>query len=313
MSADELRKRVLNFLYGEMSPEEEAAFRAELEENPALARVLAAEERFQEVCPVGAGSEVGEEALGEARLLLRAALRREARQPPSLLSRLAGYLGKAVPQVAYAGGVVGLLLGGILLGRTALAPERRGGEGPLAGVPGLPDELQVVDLSVAQFDPATGIVKLSLSAFSRLEVEGRLQDAVVQSALAAALRGDAGPGARLEAAELLGYQTASAEIRRALVYSLLHDENPGVRLKAVEALQELAGDEQVREALRTALRRDVNPGVRVAAIEALREFRDQATLQVLKRQMRVDDNEYIRAEARRALEKWRAVSVTQQL
>jgi len=48
----------------------------------------------------------------------------------------------------------------------------------------------------------------------------------------------------------------------------------------------------------------------VAAIEGLRSFRDQATLRVLER-MEVDDNEYVRAEARRALERHRSAAFVQ--
>ena len=67
------------------------------------------------------------------------------------------------------------------------------------------------------------------------------------------------------------------------------------------------------QALCQALLQDENPGVRVAAVEALRESRDQATLQVLEQKMHVDDNEYIRATARRAFERARGTENSQEL
>ena len=315
MSEDRLKERVLMYLYGEMSPAEEEVFKAELEENSELARLLTAEERFQRLCPTGTGPQVAEELLAESRLLLRATLRQEARRSPSLLARLAKRVREMAPGTAFAGGMVAALLAGVILGRTLLTPETPREELALTGLVSMNREngSQVIDLRVGKFDLATGHVKLSLRAVSSVEVEGRVQDAAIQNVLAAALQGDLEPGARLEVVELLRYQTARIEIREALVHALLRDENPGVRIKAVETLKGLAGDEQVRQALRTALLEDGNPGVRVAAIEALRQFQDQATLQVLERKMQVDENEYIRAEAGRALNEWRTASQAQQL
>lgn len=198
-----------------------------------------------------------------------------------------------------------LLLCGVILGRLLPGAEQGAGIVSTAG--------QMVDLRVRAFDPASGRVRLLVSALSSAEVEGRLGDEGIQKVLAAALVGDLEPGVRLQAAELLRYQAVSGEIRQSLVHALLEDENAGVRIQAVEALRGLAGDEQVRQALCQALLEDGNPGVRVAAVEALRNFQDQATLQVLEQKTVDDDNEYIRAEARRAVDRWRTAAGAQQL
>lgn len=302
MDDKELRERVLDFLYGGMNADEEEAFRAELEENAELARLLAEEERFNGELSVGSGAEVPGDLLQENRVLMRAALRREGEVVLSLWARMAAAVGRWMPQIGYAGGVLAILLCGVLLGRTAFAPEAERGE---IG--------RVVDLRVRSFDAASGRVRLELNAISSVELEGNLGDKEVQELLATALQGDMEPGARLQVAGLLRYQATTAEIRGALIYALLEDENPGVRIEAVEGLRELAGDDQVRQALCQALLEDENPGVRVAAVEALRESRDQATLQVLQQKMHVDDNEYIRATARRAFERARDANGSQEL
>jgi hypothetical protein len=294
MDEKELRERVLNFLYGGMSKDEEEGFRAELEENADLARLLAEEERFHGELSVGSGTEVPEEMLQESRVLLRAALRREGEVVPLVWERMVEAVGRWVPKIGYVGGALAILLCGVLLGRTAFAPGVEMGE---IG--------RVIDLRVRAFDAASGRVRLELNAISSVELEGNLGDREVQELLATALQGDMEPGARLQVAGLLRYQATTAEIRRALIYALLEDENPGVRIEAVEGLKELAGDEQVRQALCQALLGDKNPGVRVAAVEALRDSRDRATLQVLEQKMYVDDNEYIRATARQAFERGR--------
>ena len=304
MGTETTRERVLTYLYGGMTAREEEAFRSDLQADPELARVLAEEEQFQQKLPVGTGAQVPEELLDESRTLVRSALRRQAPSVPSMWTRLGELFLGMVPQVAYAGGAVVLLTCGILLGRTALGPSA--GQ-DLAVAPG-----QVVDIQVTSYDRASGRVRLELSTLSATVLEGSIDDRQVQKVLAAALLGDLEPGPRLQAVELLRHQTASAEIRQALIHSLLHDDNPGVRVGAVEALRELAGDGQVRQALRQALLGDPNAGIRVAAIEGLRSFRDQTTLRVLER-MEDDDNEYIRAVARRALEQSRSASPVQQL
>lgn len=294
MKKDTQRERILHYLYGEMTAEERAAFEADLAGDPALRSALAAEERFHRVCPVGEGPEVSEEALQESRLLLRMSLRRERERRPSWVSRVVAGLRDWTPQARYAFGAAALLLLGVALGR---------GIGP--GSPPDGDRLEIIDLRVTAFDPATGRVQISFDAATRMAVEGELKDEAVQRVLAAALRGDAESGARLKAVGLMEGQTAGVGMREALVYALLHDDNPGVRLKAAEALRGLVGDGQVREALITALARDPNPGVRIEAIKAIQRLRDPATLRVLERKMAEDENPYIRAEAKRAVLRWR--------
>jgi hypothetical protein len=198
---------------------------------------------------------------------------------------------------------VALLLLGLYLGRTALSPAyviekgARAGASPASLIG--PDDLEIVGLRIAAFDPSTGRVRLSFDAVAGVTLEGNLRDEAVQGVLAAALRGDLESAARLQAVDLMQRQTGSSEVRDALIYALLHDENPGVRLKAVEALMGLAHDARVRQALLSALERDLNPGVRVEAIQALRSFRDPVTLRVMEKKATADENPYIRAEARR--------------
>lgn len=303
MSLDRQRERVLLYLYDEMSPEEKDAFETELAENPALKALLDQEERFHRACPAGAGHPPPDDLLSESRLRLRLALRRERERETPLLRRLTDVFGPLTPQMRYAFGAVALLLLGLWLGRTALRPVyiiekgARAGASPASLIG--PDDLEMVDLRVAAFDPPTGRVRLSFDAVASVTLEGNLRDEAVQGVLAAALRGDLESAARLQAVDLMQRQTGSAEVRDALTHALLHDPNPGVRLKAVEALRGLAHDGGVRQALLTALERDLNPGVRVEAIEALGSFRDPVTLRVMERKMVADENAYIRAEARR--------------
>lgn len=301
MSSEEQRQRVLRYLYGDLNQAEQTAFQADLERDPALKTLLHAEERFNQLHPVGSGPQAPETLLQESRQCLRAALRQQ--EGSTLLERLRTWFQLIPAPLTWSTGVLAALLVGIFLGRGGLRPAPTSLAGLLR-----PEDLEVVALRVDHFEPATGQVTLVLDAVSQIQVEGTLQDKTVQTALATALQGDLEPGTRLQALDLLQHQGGSTRIREALIHTLLSDDNPGVRLKAIDALKDLAKNEEVRQALRQALQHDLNPGVRVEAVEALRHFTDPATLQVLEQQSRDEMNTYIRAEAARALQQGRGAS-----
>lgn len=79
MSSEEQRQRVLHYLYGDLNQTARIAFQAELERDPALKALLHAEQRFDQLHPVGSGPQVPEALLQEIRLVLRAALRQQER------------------------------------------------------------------------------------------------------------------------------------------------------------------------------------------------------------------------------------------
>lgn len=299
MSDERMRERVLSFLYGELTAAEEQALRAELAADGDLARILAQEEALLRLLPIGGRPHLPSGLLAHSRLRVQAALRREGRAPQSLAARLGRALQGAGPWLTRAGIAAALLLCGVLLGRTAAGPDA-----PAATTGSL------VDLRVRRYDSATGLVELELSALTTTRLRGEVRDPRVQAALAAALGCDLEPGPRLEVVALLGQQTAAADTRRALAQALLADDNPGVRIAAAEALRGLAADEEVRRALHQALLEDDNPGVRIAAIDGLRSLRDPATRQALARSAHAEANQYIRAEARRALAEDRGATPT---
>ncbi|MDP6018318.1 MAG: HEAT repeat domain-containing protein [Candidatus Latescibacteria bacterium] len=292
MSDDRMRERVLSYLYGGLTPGEVAAFRAELETDEELARCLAAEgEGLHAKLPVGGGDDdLPQQVLDESRLLLRAALRQQAHRQLSTWTRLNLWVAPVLPRLAWSGGAAALLLAGVFLGR---------------GLPGSPPEAHIpgmlVDVSVNSYDESSGQIELELVGLATTRLAGDLADPQIRSALTEAMLGDLEPGPRLLAVDLLRHQTGSTEIRQALSEALLKDENPGVRIAAAEALSGLAEDDRVRQALQQALVADDNPGVRVAAIEGLRSISNNDTRQVFERVSRYEENEYIRAEAQRAL------------
>jgi hypothetical protein len=301
MNDDTMRDRVLCYLYGVLTPAEEETFRTELESNTDLARCLAEEEGLHQRLPVGGGVEdLPEGALEESRLLLRAALRRQA-QSLSVLERMSRWFADQQQRLAWAGGAVALVLFGAVLGRGMA------GQGSVLPTSQLTETL--VDVRVLSYDEVSGQVELEVTGLATTRLEGELSDPRIQATLTAAMLGDLEPGPRLLAVDLLRHQTASTEIRHALTEALLDDDNPGVRVAAAEALSGLAADDRVRHALQQALLDDDNPGVRVAAIEGLRDLSDEETRQVFERVSRSESNQYIRAEARRAVDAGRPAPI----
>lgn len=290
MNSEEKRERVLLFIYGELSPEEERAFRSEVETDAELKVLLQQEQRFDALCPTDQAAPAPEPLLEESRLLLRAALRREQRRFRwSALWESSRWGLWLRPAFALCFGV---LLG---WGIVSEGPREEGGF-PVG---------DVVDLRVLRYDKTSGQTELGVRLLTEQTVEGHIEDEAVQMLLVSALRSSERDADRLQAIDWLEPKSSQLEIRRALIEALREDENPGVRVKAAEILAHMAAERDVRQALRHVLKEDTNMGVRVAAIEAIATFRDSATLELMQRLL-VDDNDYIRLEARRALEAVRA-------
>ncbi len=291
MDIQEKRERVLLFIYGELSPEQERAFRSELETDAELKRLLEEERRFDALYSPSQADPAPAPLVDESRLLLRAALRREQRRSrwSSLWdhSRWGLWL-----RPAFA------LCFGLLLGWGLVAKGPRA-EGAFA----LGD---VVGLRVLHYDKASGRTQLSVRMLTEQKIEGHIGDEAVQMLLVSALHSSERDADRLQAVDWLEPKSDQLEIRRALIEALRADENPGVRVKAAEVLAGMAAEKDVRQVFRQALQQDANMGVRVAAIEAIASFRDSATLDLMQRLMVHDENDYIRLEARRALETARA-------
>ena len=211
-----MKERVLSYLYGGLKPTEVADFRTELESNAELAACLAAEEAgLHARLPVGDGAaDLLESVLNERRLLLRAALRREVREPLSAHGRLQLWFGGVAPRLAWAGGGVALLLCGGLLGRGLP------GESSVMAAALTADTL--VDVRVTNYDETKGQIEFELVGLATSRMAGELKDPRIQAMLTAAMLGDLEPGSRLLAVDLLRHQTASANIRQALTEALLN-------------------------------------------------------------------------------------------
>ncbi|MFT5089068.1 MAG: hypothetical protein ACI906_003821 [Candidatus Latescibacterota bacterium] len=292
MNSEEKRARVLLFIYGELSAQEEREFHSELAADAELKMLLEEEQRFDALYPSSQPSPAQAPLVDEGRLLLRAALRREQRR-----FRWSSLWDS--PRWGLWGRPAFALCFGVLLGWGIVAEGPREEESPIS----MGD---VVDLRVLGYDEASGRTELGVRVLTERRLEGHVGDEAVQMLLVSALRSSGRDADRLQAVNWLEPKSDRLEIRRALIDALREDENPGVRVKAAEVLESMATEKDVRQAFRHVLKEDANMGVRVAAIAAIAAFRDSATLDLMKSLTVQDDNDYIRLEARRVLEMARA-------
>ncbi len=164
------------------------------------------------------------------------------------------------------------------------------------------DDYEIYQLQVNSYDATTGAIDLSFALASETRVVGNVADQDVHQLMAVALQDDIDSASRLDTINALQPVVTGDQVYEALIYVLTNDQNPGVRYQAVQSLVALTDQERVRDALRYALSEDVNEGVRVQAFNALIEYRDEATLAVLRQKVDADSNEYIRTQSRLIVE-----------
>lgn len=153
---------------------------------------------------------------------------------------------------------------------------------------------------------SSGRVRLLLEETRQRELSGELDDAEIRQLLLAAAADPGDPGLRVESIDLLKSHTANDEVRKALLNALQGDPNSGVRLKAIEGLRLYARDPETRRVLAAVLLNDDNPGVRTQAIDLLVQSKEADVAGVLQQLLRSEDNNYVRARSRRALNEMKA-------
>jgi hypothetical protein len=158
-------------------------------------------------------------------------------------------------------------------------------------------------LRVRYLEPGpSGRVQLVVDETRQRTLTGTVNDERIRGLLLAAARESSDAGLRAESMDLLGGQSAAAEMRPVLLYALQHDPNPGVRLKALDALKQYGGEADVRAALTRVLLADDNPGVRAQAIDLLVDHKGGMAAGVLQEVVQKENNSYVRLRCQRALE-----------
>lgn len=174
-----------------------------------------------------------------------------------------------------------------------------------------PDVLQMLesgmltsaDIDLSQVDSES--VSFNLQAKNDFNVEGGLNDQTVQQILFYMLKNDRNPGKRLKAVNLLSEAPPVAEGKEVFISSLLTDPNPGVRLRAAKSLSAYETDKTLRDACIKVLFEDENEAVRIAALGILAKNPTEDIVPALQIVTQMDQNEFIRDQARRIADTFR--------
>ena len=296
---------ILLYLYGELLPEEKAAFEKELSKNSLLKEEFELEKELHQLYSQRAGTEVSDSVLFESRRRLMETLNTEFSDSSERSADIGGIIGFLFGNNPKIAGAVAMLIIGIVIGKAVnfdvdfgngllitdfTAVESSDISVDLLGTEGL----EIADLNIHDYDSKSGEIILTVDAVSSMGIKGNIKNPKIQKLLAAALQSDLGPSTRLKTVDLLRVNNKEKKINEALIFALNNDANPGVRLKAAETLSIAHLDRAVMEAFLQALFLDENSGVRMQAIEALKKFNDKKVTDVLKDKMVSDENEYIR-------------------
>ena len=322
MKDKNIRERAILYLYGEMTQEENILFEKELSESAELREVYEKEKELHELYNLSRKDDLPDSVLIDSRSKLRESLREEDSKArftkPGYVDR---FIRSLMPKAAVA---LAIFTFGILIGKFARIEVSTDGEFEITQLISPnnntisadmfdSNDMEIADLRIIEYDIKTEEITVLLDAVSSVGIKGSINDTKIQKILAAALRSDLGPSVRLKSVDLLQRQTDDEEIINALIYALRHDDNPGVRLKAAQALSFSTDNPSVKKALIEALRNDINTGVRIQAIHALKDFRDADVLEILKKKMESDENEYIRKQSEESLSNWEVIKTGREI
>jgi hypothetical protein len=302
-------------LYGDLPPEQRAAYEAHLAGCVHCQAARAEVRRLHEVLAERLRLDPSPDFLVECRQGLGEALERERLGWQSLLREWLPFLQlpprQVAPRLAFA---LSLIVFGFGLGWT-LRPRAAGvaPTGPanvtassLAGADF--ENMRINDISRVASDPNTGDVRITMDAQRRVTLEGSLDDARIQQLLVNAVKSYDNAGIRRDTLDALRARRKSPAVRAALLYSMQHDPNVGNRLAALDEVRSMEGGEDLQQSLMEVLEHDRNMGVRVESVDVLvdrveKEGRDEAVLSALEHLATSDANRYVRLKCADALRK----------
>jgi len=315
MDCKEFEEDLTLDLYGDLPPEQRAAYEAHLagcvhcqaarEEVRGLHEVLAQRPRL----------EPSPDFLVECRQALVEALDRERLGWPGLIREWLSFLQLppqlVAPRLAFALSLIvfGFGVGWMLRPRAARVVPSEPVNVTASSLAGADIEnMHISDISRVAPDPKTGDVRITLDAQRRVTLEGSLDDPHIQQLLVYAMKSYDNAGIRRDTLDALRARSKSPNVRAALLYTLQHDSNVGNRLAALDAVRGMEGGDDLQQSLIEVLEHDGNMGVRVESVDVLvdrveKEGRDEAVLSALGRLATSDANRYVRLKCVSALRK----------
>jgi len=315
MNCKEFEENLTLELYGDLPPEQRAAYEAHLADCVHCQAARNEVRRLHEVLADRPRLKPSPDFLVECRQGLTEALERERLGWHGLLREWLSFLQLpprlAAPRLAFALSLVvfGFGLGWTLRPRAAREVPAGPANVTASSLAGTDFEnMRINDISRVASDPNTGDVRITMDAQRRVTLEGSLDDARIQQLLVNAVKSYDNAGIRRDTLDALRARSKSPAVRAALFYSMQHDPNVGNRLAALDEVRSMEAGEDLQQSLLAVLEHDKNMGVRVESVDVLvdrieKEGRDEAVLSALERLAASDPNGYVRLKCASAVRK----------
>ena len=162
-------------------------------------------------------------------------------------------------------------------------------------------------------DPSDGEVEFTFEASKPVRLKGKVNDPKIQSVLTYAMLYEQNPGSRLNSINAMDTELPSQydeDVKDALITVVMTDNNPGVRREALKLMKKFPYDETFKQTLLYVVANDTSSGLRIEALNLLIEAGKQGhklnqdDLNLFKKQLQQDENNYIKLKARTILQEY---------
>ena len=174
----------------------------------------------------------------------------------------------------------------------------------------LPGDTRISNIRFLEKNPGSGTVEFTFDAIKPVHIKGKISDPEIQNVLTYSMLNEDNPGTRLNTINFINSSSKPRpdnEIKNAILSVVKFDANQGVRLEAMKLIKKFGFDEQVKNAMFYVLQNDSSSGMRIEAMNILVQANKKGNtfnkedLSVFRKKMQLDDNNYIRYQARTVL------------
>ena len=175
------------------------------------------------------------------------------------------------------------------------------------------NQVRIQNINFIDPDPSDGEVEFTFETVQSDRMKGSVNDTELQKILTYAVLNEQNPGTRLNSISVINanqIQKPDDEIKSTLIAVAKYDDNPGVRREALKSLNKLPADEEIKNTMIYVLLNDTSAGIRIEAINGLVDAAktginlNQKDLNTLRDKIQIDDNNYIRYQAKNIIKEY---------
>jgi len=303
-------------LFGELKAEEQLILKEHLVSCDECRRELDDQKNLMEIISTRKKVNVDDKMLSAARYQLRGALRSE-KAGRNILSGLMENISQFfTTPIRLAIVSISILLFGIFIGalifRTSTTPAVDQAENTDQFAM-LDNDVRISNISFIDSDPSDGEVEFTFEASKPVRLRGKINDQRIQSVLTYAMLNEQNPGSRLNSINAMDTKSPvqlDPDVKNALITVIMMDNNPGVRREALKLMKKFPYDETFKQTLLYVVANDTSSGLRIEALNLLIEAGKQGhklnqdELNLFKKQLQQDENNYIKLKARTILQEY---------